>query len=88
MKRRDILLQAADLTEGVRDQEYGSWEENAMAIAGIWSAIIGHKVEPRHVALCMVGLKLVRLKHQPHADSWVDIAGYAGLGGECDSVER
>ena len=34
---------------------------------------------------CLTALKLARLIVSPtHTDSWVDIAGYASLGGEID----
>ena len=35
----------------------------------------------------MAWVKMARLAKNPnHKDSWVDIAGYAGLGGEISSV--
>ncbi len=32
--------------------------------------------------MCMLCVKLARLIHADKLDSWVDICGYAGLGGE------
>lgn len=85
MNRREILSRAADLIEGDRQKDYGSWQDNAADIAAMWSVILGQRVEPRQVTLCMAALKLVRLKQGPHEDSWVDLAGYAALGGESDA---
>jgi hypothetical protein len=34
----------------------------------------------------MAALKLVRLKRAGHEDSYIDLAGYAALGGESDST--
>lgn len=85
MNRREILLQAADITEGDREADYGSWADNARDIAAMWSVILGHAVKPHHVALCMAALKMVRLKRDSaHIDSWVDLCGYGALGGEDD----
>jgi hypothetical protein len=84
MKREDILSAAAEITRGDRQKAYGDWSDNAADIAAMWSVILGHEVTPRQVALCMVALKVIRLKHGPHADSWIDLAGYAALGGEND----
>ena len=84
MNRREILERAADLTEGARQEQYGTWADNAQDIAAVWSVLIGSNVSARQVTLCMAALKLVRLKHGPHEDSYIDLAGYAALGGESD----
>ena len=85
MNRREILLQAADIIEGDRQSDYGSWADNARDIAAMWSVILGHEVKPHHVALCMAALKMARLKRDgAHIDSWVDLCGYGALGGEDD----
>jgi hypothetical protein len=40
-------------------------------------------VDVDEVILCMIAVKMSRLIKTPeHEDSWVDIAGYAALGGE------
>ena len=58
-----------------------------MRIAEIWSIILANKLDeditPEEVVACMVGLKLARLSEDiSKDDSWVDIIGYAALGGE------
>ena len=89
MKRNAVLATAGELINGDRAKDYGSAYENHKRIAEIWSAIIGVNLNPRQVALMMVGLKLSRLANtDSHEDSWVDICGYAALGGEfCESED-
>jgi|TARA_R110001592_G_scaffold358128_1_gene662287 hypothetical protein len=86
MRREDILTSAMNLTRGNRQKAYGDWAANSADIAAIWSIILGHEVEPRQVGLMMAALKLVRLKRAGHEDSYIDLAGYAALGGESDST--
>ena len=41
---------------------------------------LGVDISPAQVALCMIDVKLARLAHDPaHADSAIDVAGYAAL---------
>jgi len=85
MKREEILAAAADIISGDRQEDYGDWSDNAEDIASMWSVILGSNVSARQVGLCMIALKMVRLKRGPHhEDSFVDICGYAALGGESD----
>src|SRR5690606_916045 len=57
--------------------------ENLSRIGKLWEPIVGAPMSPEKVALCLVQLKVSRLVHSPgHWDSWVDGAGYFGLGGE------
>ena len=61
--------------------------KNFKDIADGWSLILKTEVTREDVALCMAWVKMARLAKNPnHKDSWVDIAGYAGLGGEISSV--
>ena len=85
--RTDILNEASALINGDRQTQYGTPQENFARVASIWSAILGHVVSPREVALCMAGLKLARLANGPHRDSAVDLAGYAALEGELASPD-
>lgn len=87
MSRERILGTALALIRGERAADYGDWKQNAQDIATGWSVILGTDVPPRKVALMMDWLKTVRLKNGPHADSWIDKAGYIALGGEIDVVE-
>lgn len=87
MRREDILVSAMNLTRGDRQEAYGDWADNSADIAAMWSVILGHEVQPRQVGLMMAALKLCRLKHAGHEDSYIDLAGYAALGGENDSIK-
>lgn len=81
--REDILNEASDLINGDRHADYGSAYDNHLRIATIWGVILGVSVSPAQVALCMSGVKIARLANDiTKADSWIDLAGYAALGGE------
>jgi len=82
MKREDILKQAEKLINGDRAKDYGPAYTNHKRIADIWSVVFGHEVNVKQVYLCMIAMKLARLVHEDKEDSWIDICGYAGLGGE------
>lgn len=82
MTREDILEIAGELISGERGEEYGDAKESFQRIADLWSAYRGDKYDMEDVALMMILVKVSRLKHtKKHPDSWVDIAGYAALGG-------
>ena len=50
------------------------------AVAARWSITLGRPVTPAQVVLCLIDLKLARLGHDPaHADSILDVAGYAAV---------
>lgn len=76
-----VLQEADRLISGDRREEYGSVKESFEAVAAGWSLIIGHEVTATQVALCMVWLKVMRETVKDKRDNWVDMAGYAGLGG-------
>tara|TARA_E500000075_G_scaffold33684_1_gene30084 strand:- start:1637 stop:1915 length:279 start_codon:yes stop_codon:yes gene_type:complete len=81
--REDFLNKAEELINGPRAKEYGPAKFNHERIATIWSVILGRCITPEQVAACMIGLKLARLAEDATKDdSWVDIIGYAALGGE------
>jgi hypothetical protein len=74
-----ILQEAHDITgEGAeRNDSYEHPRPNFEAIAKIWSVLLHTAVSPSQVALCMIGLKIVRQNHHGKRDNLVDIAGYA-----------
>jgi len=83
MNRQDVLDNAAEYITAARDEVYGDPLTNHQRIADLWSPILGIDVQPEEVVLCMIAVKMSRLCKTPdHEDSWVDIAGYAALGGE------
>ena len=85
--REDFLKEAESLINGPRAKEYGPAKLNHQRIADIWTILLRSKlsseITPEEVVACMVGLKLARLAEDiSKDDSWVDIIGYAALGGE------
>ena len=87
--RKDILDQATSLTVGDRNAQHGNPYENHDNIARIWSVILGRKIEPFEVALCMAGLKLARLAGNPdNMDSYIDGAAYLAIAGELVNADR
>ena len=82
MKRDEILKQAEKLINGDRNKNYGDAKQNFQDIADLWSVFLGTKVTREQVAVCMILMKCSRLMKSNHMDGWVDICGYAALGGE------
>jgi len=82
--RTDVLETAADLITGNRQQDYGPPKLNFQNIADRWSQLLSVDVELWHVPLMMADLKIARMATTglPHADSLVDICGYAALAAE------
>ena len=79
MKAADFLSQVAFIVRE-RGEVYGDPRANIGDTAARWSATLGHKVTPAQVCLCMVDLKMSRLKATPqHLDSLQDICGYIAL---------
>ena len=83
MNRDKLLDQAKDLVNGARAEIYGDAYDNHVRVAKLWSAILDQEITVSQVYQCLIALKLARLSVTPtHTDSWVDLAGYASLGGE------
>lgn len=84
LPRIEALREAARIIAGDRDKQYGAPEDNLGRIAKIWSVIFGIEVTAQDVAMAMVGLKMARYvnKGEFQPDTWIDIAGYAGIGFE------
>lgn len=83
--RVEALREAARIISGERNKQYGGPEENFTRTAQIWTAIIGYEFTAEDVAMMMVGLKVARYANKSsgfQADTWIDIAGYAGCGYE------
>lgn len=84
LPRIEALREAVRIISGDRDKQYGAPEDNLGRIAKIWSVIFGIEITAQDVAMAMVGLKMARYvnKGEFQADTWIDIAGYAGIGYE------
>ena len=87
-KRQRLFLAAAQkLIKGPRAKDYGPVKKNHQRIADIWTILLDKKLKepitPEEVVACMVGVKTARLAEDINKDdSWIDIIGYAALGGE------
>jgi len=88
-KAEEICRQAADIVAGDRAAQHGPKERNHQNIADHWNAYLGDRltspITALDVALMMVELKIARTKAgsgRTLLDSYVDMAGYAGVAGE------
>ena len=80
---RTELLENVTIALSDRGSAYGDASENFQHIADMWGIILRENVTVKEVALCMAAVKVARLVETPdHADSWIDLAGYAALGVE------
>jgi hypothetical protein len=71
----------------LRDAEGG--ERTAAKIAEVFNAITGHNISEADAWMFLIVLKIVRSRNGKfNADDYVDLAAYAGLLGECESVNR
>lgn len=83
MTRSDILEAAHQAVTVDRAATHGAIEDSFSLVAAIWSARLGVSITAAQVAILLVDLKTVRAWGNPgHADNWVDMAGYAAIGGE------
>lgn len=83
-EREQLLDDAKKIVCGERSDQYGAVENTFSRIAQLWSGYLHKAISPRDVANMMVLLKVARNTHSIHRDNWVDIAGYAACGAECD----
>ncbi len=88
--RAEVLDEAKNLTTGDRNRDYGDPLPNFQDTADLLTVQFRHKFKegerftPSDVAKIMVHVKMARMIKRSKRDNWVDIAGYAGLGAECD----
>ena len=82
--RTAVLMEAADLINGARAQEYGSPAVNFARIAKGWEVIFQKPVSSEEVSLAMAWLKIARIAGDGKAsrDSFVDGAAYMALAAE------
>ena len=82
MKTREYLDTAAKIVTGQRQHDYGDKYQNHENIANLWSAYLNYNISAHDVAICMLLVKVARLKHRPTTDCYIDMAGYAAIAGE------
>jgi len=85
-KTSDFLKKAIELVDGQRAIDYGDKTFNHQNIASLWSAYLGTDISAHDVAICMLLVKVARLKNMYTDDCYIDIAGYAGIAGEIDKA--
>jgi len=74
-----MLLEAANVVSQ-RRKTYGEAAPLMATVAKRWSIVLGQPISPAQVVICLIDLKLARLGHDPaHADSILDVAGYAAV---------
>lgn len=94
--RGTILERAKQLTEGDRNQTYGEPKPNLQCFADMINAYLEcktinegevGKLTATDASMILVLLKISRVAANPqHADNFVDMAAYSGIGGECAGV--
>lgn len=86
--RAQLLDKAKKYITQDRNNTYGPPHQDFQRVADMMTSLGfrgpgGGPVQAHHFAMVMVCLKLSRLVWSPlHDDNWVDMAGYAGCGGE------
>lgn len=84
MTRKECLEQAMGCVLKDRNNQYGGPEDSFERIADLWEAYLHAPISALDVAMMMSLLKIARAKANPaHADSFVDLAGYAACAAEC-----
>ena len=82
----EAMLKEATRIVTARRKAYGDAATLFGQIARRWSLTLGVEVTAAQVALCLIDLKLARLSNDPaHADSIMDVAGYAACLAEVTS---
>lgn len=82
--RQSILDEASKLIHGDRAADYGDARKMHQKIGDLWAAYLGLEggLRADQVAMMMALMKISRSTSSPKFDTYVDLAGYAALGGE------
>ena len=81
-KTKEILEETINIVTGQRQEDYGDKVVNHRNIAELWSAYLDTQIAPHDVAICMLLVKVARLKNRKTEDCYIDMAGYAAIAGE------
>ena len=89
MKKGEILLKAAELVNGGRQETHGDIKTNHEQIAEFWNILLDEKLKPAaaitsdEVATMMALLKVSRSQQgKTNVDDYVDAAAYMAIAGE------
>lgn len=83
--RTSVLMTANDMVSKVRQQDHGSFANNANMTAQYWNTHLGliDFIKPSDVPIMLVLLKIARMSENPsHIDNYVDTCGYSALAAE------
>lgn len=87
MMRNEYLDRAKAIINGERQGTYGKAENSFSVIAQMWTAYLGRDITSEDVANMMILMKVARNSSGVYkSDNWIDICGYAALGGEIQST--
>lgn len=81
-KRGQVLLDALNVINGERQNQYGNPEDNFEAIATYWTIYLGGRscISGKDVAMMMTLLKVARIQTGTATwDSFLDACGYMAL---------
>ena len=83
MKRDELIDKAKELINGERKKDYGDARRCFALTASLWGIYLNREVYADDVAVMMMLLKIARMTTGKGTDDcWIDIIGYAALGGE------
>ena len=86
-KTKEILEETINIVTGQRQEDYGDKVVNHRNIAELWNAYLDTDIAPHDVAICMLLVKVARLKNKKTKDCYVDMAGYAAIAGEINDTD-
>ena len=85
INRNGILSKAESIINGERQGTYGDAEDSFQTIADMWSAYLNTEISSEDVA----NMKVARNSSGVYKDdNWIDICGYAALGGEIQAAKN
>ena len=83
MDKNEVLDKAETIINGERQGTYGNAEDNFANIAAFWSTYLNTPIDSTDVANMMILMKVARNSSGVYKDdNYIDICGYAALGGE------
>lgn len=89
ISRNKILDKAKSIINGERQGTYGDAEDSFQTIANMWSAYLNTEILSEDVANMMILMKVARNSSGVYKDdNWIDICGYAALGGEIQAAKN
>ena len=88
----ETLRIAAEAVCGERNQSYGCPTDDFRTQAEMFSSYLSRTngakvlVTASDIAALMILVKIARQAHCHKADNWIDAAGYAACGAQCDAA--